>query len=292
MSCGPAVGATRPMPQGRLGIAADEGFRLFFPLAAVYAALFPLAWVLAFGLDLPLSRTVPPSLWHAHEMLIGAFGAALIGFLTTAAPEWTDSEPLRGRPLWVLAGLWGAGRVVGFLGWDGLSALGALADLGWMAMLLGYLLRLSIRRRTDRLLSFAFWLALLAACTAIARLAFLTGDLDRAARHVIGVKRHDDALAAAKGRDAARQHALARECPPLLWHPAPGAGAATGGGDDAGEDGFRHIPQASHAAAGRCDGRCRARHAHRTAPWWCRVPWQSPRARGSPPPVPSRRGRR
>lgn len=184
MSCGPAVGATRPMPQGRLGIAADEGFRLFFPLAAVYAALFPLAWVLAFGLDLPLSRTVPPSLWHAHEMLIGAFGAALIGFLTTAAPEWTDTEPLRGRPLWVLAGLWGAGRVVGFLGWDGMSALGALADLGWMAMLLGYLLRLSIRRRTDRLLSFAFWLALLAACTAIARLAFLTGDLDRAATFI------------------------------------------------------------------------------------------------------------
>ena len=50
----------------------------------------------------------------------------------------------------------------------------------WMATLLGHLLQLSMRRRTDRLLSFAFWLAWLAACTAIARLAFMAGDLDRA----------------------------------------------------------------------------------------------------------------
>lgn len=181
MSCTPSVMPARRAPRGRLAVAADEGFRLFFPLAAAYAALFPLLWVLGFGLDLPFARTVPPSLWHAHEMLIGAFGAALIGFLTTAVPEWADTDPLRGRPLWVLAGLWGTGRVVGLCGWDGLSAFGMLADLAWMAALLGYLLRLSIQRRTDRLLAFAFWLALLAICTAIARLAFLIGDIDRAA---------------------------------------------------------------------------------------------------------------
>ena len=107
MSCTPSVMPARRAPRGRLAVAADEGFRLFFPLAAAYAALFPLVWVLGFGLDLPFARTVPPSLWHAHEMLIGAFGAALIGFLTTAVPEWTDTAPLRGRSLWVLAGLWG-----------------------------------------------------------------------------------------------------------------------------------------------------------------------------------------
>ncbi|MFV0493435.1 MAG: NnrS family protein, partial [Pseudorhodobacter sp.] len=180
MSCASDIEAGRDLPQTTLGVLGDEGFRLFFPLSAVYAAVFPLIWVLALGFDLPLARTVPSSLWHAHEMLIGAFGAALIGFLTTAAPEWTDTKPLRGRLLWLFAGLWGIGRFVGALGWDAMSALGALADLAWMAALLAYLLHLSIRRGTDRLLAFALWLVLLIGCTATARLAFLTGDTGRA----------------------------------------------------------------------------------------------------------------
>jgi uncharacterized protein involved in response to NO len=184
MSCGPATGASRPLPSGLLPSLADEGFRLFFPLAALYAALWPLLWVLALGFDLPLARTVPPSLWHAHEMLVGAFGAALIGFLTTAAPEWTDTAPPRGRPLWILAALWGTGRVVGCFGWDGLGALGMAADLAWMGALLFWLLRLSWLRRTERLLAFAFWLALLIVCTAAGRLGFLLGDLGLATQGI------------------------------------------------------------------------------------------------------------
>ncbi|MDO5633185.1 MAG: NnrS family protein [Paracoccus sp. (in: a-proteobacteria)] len=179
MSC--AAGSSRPRPRTTLAALGDEGFRLFFPLAALYAAAFPLVWVLTLGFDLPLAHSVPPALWHGYEMLIGAFGAALIGFLTTAAPEWTDTEPMRGRPLWVLAGLWAAGRVIGALGWDGLSVLGLLADLGWMGALLAYLIRLSIRGRTDRLLAFIVWLALLAGCAMAARLAFVTGEITRAA---------------------------------------------------------------------------------------------------------------
>ncbi|WP_111734560.1 NnrS family protein [Roseovarius amoyensis] len=188
MSCAPASGPERALPTTRAGMLADEGFRLFFPLAAVYAAVFPLFWVLAMGFDLPLARTVPPSIWHAHEMLIGAFGAALIGFLTTAAAEWTDTEPLRGRPLWLLAALWGAGRVVGLLGWDGMSALGALADLAWMGVLFAYLLRLSWSKRTDRLLVFVFWIGVLMACTAATRVSFVLGDVARAAMavHLVG----------------------------------------------------------------------------------------------------------
>jgi len=184
MSCGPADGATRRLPRGRLDVLADEGFRLFFPLGALYAAVWPALWVLALGFDLPLAHTVPPALWHAHEMLVGAYGAALIGFLTTAAPEWTDTAPLRGRALWALAALWGLGRAVGLFGWDGLGAVGAAADLAWMAALLGYLLRLSWRRRTDRLLAFAFWVALLLACTAVVRFAFLAGEIGLAGRAI------------------------------------------------------------------------------------------------------------
>jgi len=189
MSCGPASEAPpRRLPEGWGHVLADEGFRLFFALGAAYAAIWPALWVLAFGFRLPLAETVSPFVWHAHEMLVGAFGAALIGFLTTAAPEWTDTAPMRGARLWTLALLWGIGRAVGIAGWDALSVVGAAADLAWMAILVAYLLALSWRRRTDRLLAFAFWLALLLAATAAARYAFLAGDaaLARQAVHLVG----------------------------------------------------------------------------------------------------------
>lgn len=163
-----------------LQVLGTEGFRLFFPLSALYAAGWPLLWVVAFGLDLPLATDMPPSLWHAHEMVIGAFGASLIGFLTTAAPEWTDTKPLNGTPLFVFAGMWGLGRVIGVLGWDGAGIIGAFADCGWLALLIAYLLRLSWQRRTDRLLAFVFWLVVLLCLEAATRWNFATGDIDAA----------------------------------------------------------------------------------------------------------------
>ena len=166
----------RPAPPLH-AVLGDEGFRLFFPLAALYAALWPFQWVLVFGLDLPLARTTPPALWHAHEMIFGAYGAALLGFITTAVPEWTDTPPLRGRRLYVLAGLWGAGRLVGFLGADALGLVGALADLGWLALLGAYVAWTSWVKRTDRLLAFLYWISALAACLAAARWGFLTEDV-------------------------------------------------------------------------------------------------------------------
>lgn len=189
MSCGPANALPEAeLPRHVTGILAHEGFRLFFPLSALYAALWPVLWVLGFGFDLPLVREVPPTLWHGHEMIIGAYGAALLGFLTTAAAEWTDTEPPRGRALWALAGLWGLGRAVGLLGWDRVGVLGALADLGWMLALLIWLLRLSWQRQSDRLLAFAFWLVLLMAATGATRWGFLTGQLALAetALHLAG----------------------------------------------------------------------------------------------------------
>lgn len=182
MSCGPGTcqSSPRDLPVGRLANLGDEGFRLFFPLSAMYAALFPLVWVLAWNFDLPLAQTVSPSFWHAHEMLVGAFGAALIGFLTTAIPEWTDTEPPRGQPLWILAGLWGVGRIIGFTGWDSLSALGAVADVAWMTALTVWIVWLSWKRATDRLLAFVFWLGLLTASVVICRFGFVTDAFDTA----------------------------------------------------------------------------------------------------------------
>lgn len=163
-------------------ILGDEGFRLFFPLGALYAALWPFQWVLVFGLDLPLVRSTPPALWHAHEMIFGAFGAALIGFITTAVPEWTDTARPQGKFLYPMAALWGAGRLVGFFGADFVGLAGAVCDLAWLALLTGYVVRVSVLKRSDSLLAFILWIGALTLCEAVVRYGFLTGNAELAQR--------------------------------------------------------------------------------------------------------------
>lgn len=166
----------------------DEGFRVFFPLGAIQAGIWPFLWVMVHGYDLPLANNIPPSLWHAHEMIIGAFGAALLGFITTAIPEWTDTERLRGAPLFWLAGVWGIARVLGLFGAEPLLLLGSVADLVWSGFLAFYVLRVSIVKKTTRLVGFTGWLTALWLAEGAVRYAFLTGDIELAAltTHVAG----------------------------------------------------------------------------------------------------------
>ncbi|MEP3427911.1 MAG: NnrS family protein [Roseibium sp.] len=72
--------------------------------------------------------------------------------------------------------------MVGAFGWDDLTVIGAMADLSWMTLLLTYLLVLSWRLRTDRLLAFAFWLTILLGSVVVIRIAFVVGHLELAAQ--------------------------------------------------------------------------------------------------------------
>ena len=155
-----------------------EGLRLFFPLAALHAALWPLLWVFFWSFGLPLASETTPGQWHAQEMIVGSFGAALIGFMTSALPEWTETPRLHGRPLFVLAGLWGLARIAGLLGVEPLIVVAALADQAWLLFLLAYVLFLSWRRRTTGLLGFAALLGALALSAGGLRIAMLQGDFD------------------------------------------------------------------------------------------------------------------
>ena len=163
-----------------VAVLGDEALRLFFPLAALHAAAWPLLWTAVYGLDLPLARTVPPSMWHGHEMLIGAFGAALLGFIFTAVPEWSNQNRPRGAILFVLAGLWGLGRLVGLFGADMLGALGAIADLAWLGAMVVFLALTAVRQRALGLRGFLFWIVALWVGEAATRYGFLTGDLELA----------------------------------------------------------------------------------------------------------------
>lgn len=148
-----------------------EGFRLFFPMAAVHAAIWPFLWV-AFNFNLPFASSIPPGVWHMHEMIIGTFGAALIGFITTSISEWTDTKRLRGNALLALAALWASARVFALFGVSVLDVLSAVCDILWLGSLVAYLVSISIQKRTTRLSAFVFWITALLLTEIVTRYAF------------------------------------------------------------------------------------------------------------------------
>ncbi|HEY3145474.1 MAG TPA: NnrS family protein, partial [Dongiaceae bacterium] len=87
------------------------GFRPFFLLAALFAAAAAPVWILIYeGILDPVSY-LPPTIWHAHEMIFGFAIAVVSGFLLTASTHWTGWQTASGWKLGLLAGLWIAGRV-------------------------------------------------------------------------------------------------------------------------------------------------------------------------------------
>src|SRR3954468_10366586 len=99
-------------PSRESGIAFfSAGFRPFFLLGAVWAAIAVPVWLAAYVHGYALPGALPAMAWHAHEMIYGFALAAGTGFLLTAVPNWTGRVPVRGARLAVLAGLWLAGRI-------------------------------------------------------------------------------------------------------------------------------------------------------------------------------------
>ncbi len=87
------------------------GFRPFYLLASVFAALSIALWSAQFAGWLHATY-LPGPLWHAHEMLFGFALAVIVGFLFTAGRNWTNRPTPSGLPLALLALLWLAGRVL------------------------------------------------------------------------------------------------------------------------------------------------------------------------------------
>ena len=87
------------------------GFRPFYLLASVFAALSIPLWALQFAgwLQRPYLQG---AMWHAHEMLFGFALAVVVGFLFTAGRNWTNRPTPTGGALAALALLWVAGRVL------------------------------------------------------------------------------------------------------------------------------------------------------------------------------------
>jgi uncharacterized protein involved in response to NO len=182
--------AMRMRPSADLaGAMSAEGLRLMFPLAALHAALWPFLWVVVWSFDLPFAGSSLPGHWHAQEMLVGSFGGALLGFLTSALPEWTDTRRISGRPLFLFAGLWAGARVFGFLAVENGWLIGLFFDQAWMLFLLAYALRLSWIKKSIDLLGFILFVIAFAAAAAVLRIAMGLGldDLSESAIRILGL---------------------------------------------------------------------------------------------------------
>ncbi len=101
--------ATTPGSMSRLPLL-QLGLRPFYLLAALLAAASVPWWLVQYRVG-PMGGGLPPMAWHGHEMLFGFAAAVIVGFLFTAARNWTGLPTPTGATLTAMAGLWLAGRV-------------------------------------------------------------------------------------------------------------------------------------------------------------------------------------
>lgn len=145
------------------------GFRPFYLLGALAAAVLPLAW-LALLSGSPIAPALPGELWHGHEMVFGFAVAVIVGFLLTAGRVWTGLDTPTGAFLAALALLWLAARIAGLAA---PYAWFMLVDLAFLPLVAAVFADLVIRSRNVRNAPMAALLALLAVTNALFHLAHL-----------------------------------------------------------------------------------------------------------------------
>jgi uncharacterized protein involved in response to NO len=102
------------------------GFRPFYLLASVHAAVSILLWGMQFAGWFPYAYLQGP-IWHAHEMLFGFVLPVMVGFLLTAGQAWTGRKTLNGYPLMLLVLLWLVARVLVLTPWGWAAAIANVA---------------------------------------------------------------------------------------------------------------------------------------------------------------------
>lgn len=138
------------------------GFRPFYLLGAAFAALSVPLWIAHLYGWLKLFANVTVG-WHAHEMVFGFGIAVIIGFMYTAARNWTGLWTPRGKVLAGLCALWLAGRAA--MLFAGTSAA-ALLDLAFLPVAAFPLYQVLKRAGNRRNMMLVVMLALLAVTNA------------------------------------------------------------------------------------------------------------------------------
>ncbi|HQR11662.1 MAG TPA: NnrS family protein [Casimicrobiaceae bacterium] len=98
------------------------GFRPFYLMAGIFAALSVPLWVCQYAGYLPAAY-LRGMVWHGHEMLFGYALAVITGFLFTAVRNWTGRPTPTGAALAGIAALWIAGRILVLTPYDVAAAV-------------------------------------------------------------------------------------------------------------------------------------------------------------------------
>jgi uncharacterized protein involved in response to NO len=145
------------------------GFRPFYLMAAVFAALAVPLWIAQY---LGWLRGWPHVGlgWHMHEMVFGMAVAVVVGFLFTAARAWTGVWTPRRGHLAALAALWLAGRVALLLA---PGPLAAAVDIAFLPLCAWPLYRVLAQSGNKRNVFLAVLLGLLAVANCLYHAAVL-----------------------------------------------------------------------------------------------------------------------
>lgn len=104
----------RGKPQDSLPGLWRLGFRPFYLLGTVFAALAVPFWILRVAGTVVAPASLDAYRWHQHEMVFGFALAIVTGFLFTAVRNWTGLATPRGARLAALCALWLAARAAWF----------------------------------------------------------------------------------------------------------------------------------------------------------------------------------
>ena len=134
-----------PAPQWKAFL--ELGFRPLYMAGCLWAAVSVALWVFAPQWITGRLGGVP---WHAHEMLWAFVATIAVGFLFTAAGNWTGRNPIEGRALGGLCVLWLLARAGFLVAGDWAFALAAACELlffGTAAVVLGRVIYAARSRR-------------------------------------------------------------------------------------------------------------------------------------------------
>ena len=148
------------------------GFRPFYLLASIFAALSILLWICQYTGYLPAAYVRSPA-WHGHEMLFGYTLAVVAGFLLTAVGNWTGKPTPTGAALMSLAALWIAGRVLVLTPYATAAAIANVAFPVALAIGIGKAVVQSRNRRNYFFLALLMLLALAVLAFHLSHLALL-----------------------------------------------------------------------------------------------------------------------
>lgn len=169
---GPTISAGARGGATRSGGFWRDAFRPFYLGGSIFAAVSIFLWLSTwFHGYVPPAAPIAPLFWHVHEMVFGFAAAIIVGFLFTAARNWTGLPLPAGAPLAIVFGLWVAARVGMYAAY---GVVAAVLDSSLLIIVAAVLARAFIRSRSYTNMPMALVLILLAATNITFHAAMLT----------------------------------------------------------------------------------------------------------------------